>query len=148
MNGPLYKKLDNTQNVDSIRLAIHAPGTVPFLMNKGINLKSGMSTSVSLMMKKFVRLGAPYTKCQSEATFKVDSRTFLSSSDVCREKCIINALRKKCNCTSTLFEDLAVSDHDYGFCLNLSDTFSLSQTIMPCINACTELPAENRFRLD
>ncbi len=120
----LYNSLDNTQNIDSIRLAIHAPGTVPFLMNKGINLKSGMSTSVSLMMKTFDRLGAPYTRCQSEETFQVDSRTFLLTSDACREKCITAALRNTCNCTSTLFEDLTESDHSY--CLNLSDTFSLN----------------------
>ncbi len=82
----MYNPVDNTQNADSIRLAIHAPGTVPFLMNKGINLKSGMSTSVSLMMKTFDRLGSPHAKCQSENRFQVDSRTYMSTSDTCREK--------------------------------------------------------------
>ncbi len=120
-----YNNLDNVKNVDSIRLAIHAPGTVPFLMNKGINLEAGKSTSVSLMMKTFQRLGQPYTKCQPVETFDVDSRTFLSTSEACREKCITEAMRSRCNCTSTLFEDLTISEHEY--CLQISDTFSVDE---------------------
>ena len=120
-----YNNLDNVKNVDSIRLAIHAPGTVPFLMNKGINLEAGKSTSVSLMMKTFKRLGNPYTKCQPAETFDVDSRTFLSTSDACREKCITEHMRSKCNCTSTLFEDLTISEHKY--CLQMSDNFSTDE---------------------
>ncbi len=109
-------------NVDSVRVVIHSPDSVPFLVDKGINLEPGKSTAISLMMKTYERLGSPYEKCQEKDSFTLDSRTFLTTSNVCREKCIVEAIRKNCNCTSTLFEDLTISDHDY--CLTFHDNDS------------------------
>ncbi len=109
----MYTTVENTGNVDSIRVAIHPKNTVPFLMNKGFNLEPGKSTSISLMMKRYERLGSPYTKCKKPQTFELDSRTFKATNNDCREKCIVQTLRDQCNCTSTFFEDLTISDHDY-----------------------------------
>ena len=118
----LYESLDKLQNVESVRIAIHAPGTIPYMTNKGINLEPGKSTSISLMMKEHKRLGSPYTKCQDKGTFDLDSRTYILTSDVCHDKCIVGAIQKKCNCTSTLFEDLTVSE--LGYCLQIDDGVS------------------------
>ncbi len=115
----MYEPLSNMGNVDSIRVAIHSPGSVPFLMNKGVNLKPGQSTSISLMMQTYDRLGSPYKACHKKETFEIDSREFMETSDTCREKCIVDTIRAKCNCTSTFFEDLSITDHDY--CLNLHE---------------------------
>ncbi len=117
----MYEPLENTGNVDSIRVAIHPHGTVPFLMNKGVNLEPGKSTSISLMMQTYDRLGSPYKACQEKATFEIDSRLFWETSDSCREKCIVDTIREKCNCTSTFFEDLSISHHDYCLTLHEND---------------------------
>ncbi len=114
-----YETMDKLQNVDSIKLAVHAPGTIPSMTNKGINLKPGESTSISLMMKTYERLGSPYTECQDKGIFELDSKTYVSTTDACREKCIVSTIQKQCNCTSTLFEDVTKSDLPY--CLEIQN---------------------------
>ncbi len=109
----VYEVLDNTVNVDSIRVVIHPHGTVPFLMNNGINLEPGKSTSVSMLMKRYQRLGSPYTDCQGTQYFEIDGREFQKTSRVCREQCIVQTIRDRCNCTSTMFEDLSASNFEY-----------------------------------
>ncbi len=108
-----YEHLDVMQNVQSIRLAIHAPGTLPMMTKKALNLEPGKSTSISLMMKTYDRLGSPYTECQEKDAFELDSRIFKATRDVCREKCMIEEIQKQCNCTSILLEDLTRSDYQY-----------------------------------
>ncbi len=117
-----YETMDKMQNVDSVKLAIHPPGTAPSMTNKGINLKPGESTTISLMMKTYERLGPPYTECRERETFWLGSKKYLSTIDACREKCIVRAIQKKCNCTSTLFEDLTTSDLPY--CLQIQDNIN------------------------
>ena len=118
-----YEAMDNTANSDSIRVAIHPHGTVPFLVNKGVNLKAGKSTSISLMVKTYNRLGSPYKECHSKETFEIDSRQFVKTSTTCRESCIVEKIRADCNCTSTFFEDISISDHEY--CLTFNDNYDL-----------------------
>ena len=125
-NNFLYENLDKLQNVDSVRLAVHAPFTVPFMTNKGINLRPGESTSVSLMMQTYDRLGSPYTECENRGPFELDTKRYISTSDVCQVKCIIQKIQKECNCTSTLFEDLTTSK--YNFCSQIIDNLTLMQS--------------------
>ncbi len=108
-----YERSDVMQNVESLRLAIHAPGTVPFLTKKALNIEPGKTTSISLALKAYKRLGSPYMDCRKKEVFNLDSRIFKLTQDVCKEKCMIEKIQKKCNCTSTLFEDLTRSDHQY-----------------------------------
>ncbi len=111
-----YNLVDHTDNTDSIRVSIHSPNTVPLLKNDGINLEPGKSTSVSLMMKKYERLGQPYVPCKGVEFLTLNDREFESTSNVCREICVLEALQKQCNCTSTMFEDL-VPHNKYQYCL-------------------------------
>ncbi len=39
-----YEEMDKTANSDSIRVAIYPHATVPFIVNKGVNLEAGKST--------------------------------------------------------------------------------------------------------
>ncbi len=121
----MYTKLDNNGNINSIRVAIHARDTIPFIMNKGLNIEPGKSTSISVMMKTTKRLEAPYTECQGKITFSVGSRSFLYTSSVCHEQCIIETIRRKCECTSTNFEDISPSAN-FEYCLTFHDNDSLS----------------------
>ncbi len=121
-NNYLYENLDKQQNVDSVKLTVHPPGTLPALTNKGINLEPGKSTSVSLMMQTYDRLGSPYTECKNRGIFELQSHTYLSTSDVCQERCIIQAIQKECNCTSTLVEDLTQTS-EYNYCPKVEDNF-------------------------
>ncbi len=114
-----YERLDPMQNIESIRLAVHAPGTVPFMTKNALNLKPGESTSISLMAKTFKRLGSPYTDCNKKDVFQLDSRIFEATRDACREKCMIKEIQQKCNCTSTILEDLTRSDKKY--CYNVDN---------------------------
>ena len=118
-----YEVRDKTANSDSIRVAIHPHGTVPFVMNKGVNLEAGKSTSISMMMKMYDRLGSPYKECHKKETFEIDSREFLRTSSSCRELCIVDAIRQDCNCTSTFFEDISISEHEY--CLTFHNDYDL-----------------------
>ncbi len=108
-----YGYFDVMQNVDSIRLAIYPPGTVPFMRKKALNLESGKSTSISLMMKTHERLGSPYTNCHQKEMFDLDSRLFQTTRDVCAEKCMIEKVQRECNCTPIMLEDLTRFDHQY-----------------------------------
>ena len=109
----LYQRLDAMQNTESIRLAIHPPGTVPFMTKNAISLEAGKSTSISLMMKTYERLGSPYAECQDNEVFQLDSQMLKATRDVCAELCMIETIQRECNCTSTLFEDLSRSNHQY-----------------------------------
>ncbi len=109
----MYERLDVMQNVDGIRLAIHAPGTVPFMTKKAVTIEAGKSTSISLSARAFKSLGPPYTNCLERRFFKLDSRTFTSTRDECYEKCMIEKIQGICNCTSTMFEDLTQTDNPY-----------------------------------
>ncbi len=113
-----YNNLDSMQNVESIRLAIHAPGTVPFMTKQALNLEPGKLTSISLTMKKFERLGSPYTKCKKDEVFKLESRAFRVTRDACREKCIGREIERRCNCTSTMLEDLTTTPKPYCLSIN------------------------------
>ncbi len=118
----MYENLDKLRNVDSVKLVIHPPGTLPSLTNKGINLEPGKSSSVSLMMQTYDRLGSPYTQCKNREIFELGSHTYKSTSDVCQEKCIIQTIQKECNCTSTLVEDLTQTS-EYNYCPHVGDNF-------------------------
>ncbi len=118
-----YSKFDMTKNAESsVRVSVHAKNTVPFMMSKGFDIVPGKSSSIALVMKSYERLSAPYTNCKGKKEFEIDSRSFIETSDSCQEKCIIQAIREKCNCTSTMFEDLMASEHDY--CLTFRRGYS------------------------
>ena len=128
-----YDQMDKSGNTNSIKVAIHSPNTLPFVKNNGIDLAPGRSTSVSLIMKKFERLGLPYAPCKKGESFSMDSQEFLSTSGFCREKCIAEALQKHCNCTSTMFEDILPRDK-YQYCLKIgvNDNFDTMNTKSTC----------------
>ncbi len=130
---PGYDKVDLSGNTDSIRVAIHPPNTVPFLRNEGIDLEPGKSTSLSLMMKSYERLGSPYAPCKDKEELTINGRGFESTSNVCREKCIAETLQKRCNCTSTMFEDL-IPHNNYQYCLNIgvNDNFDTVNNRSTC----------------
>ncbi len=128
---------DPMQNLESIRLAIHAPGTVPFMTKKALNLEAGKLTLVSLMMKSYERLGSPFKDCNTKMLFDLDSRTFEASADVCREKCMIENIQRNCNCTSVLFEDLTKTD--YPYCSGLDNISPLEfEKRSDCENSLTQ----------
>ncbi len=128
-----YDEMDNSGNTNSIKVAIHPPNTLPFVKNYGIDLTPGHSTSVSLVMKRFERLGKPYSQCKEQELFLLDSREFLSTSGFCREKCIAEAIQKHCNCTSTMFEDI-LSHAKYDYCLKIgfNDNFETMNAKTSC----------------
>ncbi len=119
-----YNRIDNNANINSVRVSIHPPDTIPFVMDKGINLEPGKSTAISLMMKTVKRLGLPYTKCQEQEWFTVRGRQFLKTSDVCREQCIVKSIEEKCHCTSINFEDLLCRD-DQEYCYTFHEGMTL-----------------------
>ena len=140
-----YSEFDTTGNADSgIRVAIHAKNTIPFLMNKGFNIAPGKSSSIALMMTTYDRLGPPYTDCKEKQMFDIKSRAFLETSDVCTEKCIVQAIREKCNCTSTMFEDLTESEHYY--CLTFNQGYSAE--MFNARSMCEMQFSESKLKLD
>ncbi len=138
-----YERLDVMQNVESLRLAIHAPGTVPFMTKKALNIEPGKTTSISLALKTYKRLGSPYKDCREKEVFNLDSRIFKLTQGVCKEKCMIEKIQKKCNCTSTLFEDLTRSDHQY-----CSEVGNLSPTEFEERNKCEYDLAQGNENVD
>ena len=140
-----YSKFDTTGNAESsIRVSVHAKNTVPFMMSKGFDIAPGKSSSIAMVMKSYERLGSPYTNCKEEKEFEIDSRGFIVTSDACQEKCIIQAIREKCNRTSTNFEDLSESEHDY--CLTFKQGFSAE--MFNARSMCEMQFSESKLELD
>ena len=52
----MYDTFANIGNTHGLRIVVHEPGTIPEVVDDGIDIKPGHSTSIALKMKLYKRL--------------------------------------------------------------------------------------------
>ncbi|XP_068238635.1 degenerin-like protein asic-1 [Palaemon carinicauda] len=79
------------------RIIVHSPHLLPFPEDEGFNISPGLSVSVSISLKKILRVGQPYGKCED----KTSSEIFKEYSAVtCRKVCLEREFWNTCGCFS------------------------------------------------
>ena len=56
----VYDRFSNIGNTHGLRIVTHEPGTIPEVVDNGMDIKPGHSTSIGLKMKTMKRLSEPY----------------------------------------------------------------------------------------
>ena len=90
------------------RMAVHEQGSWPN-PNEGYTLASSSSYLVEIGLKRVIRLGEPYTACESE-------KIFYPSTEPCYEKCVVQEVLRQCECRFS--RSLQYEELDLPFCDN------------------------------
>ena len=65
------------ENIKSIHLDIYPQNTLPFTENPGIDIISGLSTSIEVNQKQYNRSESPYSNCQPTQNVKILSKVYV-----------------------------------------------------------------------
>ena len=60
----LYDPYTKSGNINGLRVVVHEKGTMPPLLDQGIDLQPGQSTNIAIKQKICSRLNSPYGICQ------------------------------------------------------------------------------------
>ena len=107
MRYNVYVKGDNTKGIQT---HVHPSNTIPFVSNSGFGIFPGVSTSMEVTEKEYIRLGDPYSKCQPNQNVNILSKEYLMEPNFCLHKCMIDFLFEGCKCISTTMGGVA-EDH-------------------------------------
>ncbi len=103
--NPLIYTYDKTQpvgNVDGLKVVIHAPDTVPYVMDRGIEVHPGESTNIGIVMKNFKRLGSPFGKCTKEAWVRdIYRNEYKLDEKLCQQTARFYDILEACSCYET-----------------------------------------------
>lgn len=108
-----YSKNSNIQGTNSLHLHIHPPNTMPFVSSDGLDINPGISTSIEINQKQFIRLGDPYSDCHPEQMVTRLSKEYFMEPNYCLHRCVQDIIRHECNCTSTIFDGVSNNSDDY-----------------------------------
>ena len=89
VTGSIHHRYDRRNplgNTKGIRVVIHTPGSYPNILEEGIDIMPGISTSVSLAMVRESRIDAPYADCY-KAVHRSEDMKFLTDLNSCRQLC-------------------------------------------------------------
>jgi hypothetical protein len=90
------------------RITLHEHGSWPD-PNEGFTLAASSSYLVAIGLQKVLRLGNPYTKCES-------NKIFFPSTEPCYEKCVVQEVIKECGCRFS--RSLQYDSLDLPYCDN------------------------------
>ncbi len=105
--------MGNVANQDGIVVAVSQQNTVPDNTNSGFDILPGMSTSVSVRLKRMRFMKKPYDGCQSSKPIHVGNYSY--SESACEKVCVQEEVLRNCSCLSAEF---LIPDHasDKPFC--------------------------------
>ena len=130
--GHIYTESSNVENTNSIHLHIHPPNTIPFVSSDGLDINPGMSTSIELNQKQFIRLGSPYSECQPEKTVTRLNKEYIMEPNYCMENCVRDIVRERCNCTSVFFKGVTNDSREYCTYIEHSNNFHTDLSKVLC----------------
>ncbi len=95
----LYDKTQPVGNVNGLKIVIHARDTVPFIMDKAINIQPGKSTDIGITMKEYKRLDEPYDNCaEEEWVTDVYNNRYRMNEKLCEQTAKFNEILETCSC--------------------------------------------------
>ena len=98
----VYDPNSKSGNINGLRVVIHERDTYPSLMDLGIDVKPGQSTSIALKMKRFTRLDSPYGICQERNKFQ-SNLNFIYSEKLCTDAVKSKNIFESCGCKSVKY---------------------------------------------
>ncbi len=98
----LYDRQTKSTNVNGLRIVIHERGTLPPILDRGIDIQPGFSTNIGLTMKKHTRLNLPYGKCEQKDKM-LDNQGYVYSELFCHHLSKSAEIFEKCNCQSVKY---------------------------------------------
>ncbi len=103
-----------------VRLAVHEAGTVP-VMSTGINIASGLHTTIRIQVTKRKMLPPPYSTCFVNNTWPSSFGIFNYSRSACSELCIQDITIKECSCISGYLLSLQTMRTHHRFCQQIGN---------------------------
>ncbi len=97
----LYDTQTKSANVNGLRIVVHERGTLPPILDRGIDIQPGFSTNIGLSMKKHTRLNVPYGKCEQKD--KISQKEFVYSELFCNHVSKSAKIFELCNCKSVKY---------------------------------------------
>ncbi len=101
-----YNGESNMANVVGFKVAIHERGTIPPIVNKGIDIHPGHSTNIALVAKKHTRLGEPFGNCFRQEVTDNDiygQNAVKYSQERCIQEKLSKLVSESCQCISVKF---------------------------------------------
>ncbi len=117
-----YDHDNNIANVLGLRIAVHEEGTIPPILNNGIDIHPGQSTSIALTSTKYHRLNQPYGKCYEEdpGSSFLNQTMFTYSETLCNQVLSAQKIYDQCHCVSVKYHNSGRSNDNSQNCFNLA----------------------------
>jgi hypothetical protein len=130
-----------------VRLAIHPPGTMPFVAENGISLATGLALYAGLRLVNVTRLGSPYPPCVAGMLEGYDSAYTL---EACTHTCLDRTIARNCQCRRPGYEQYytITQRHNLSLCqtqaqidckLGVVDEYNAGERECECQVACESI---------
>ncbi len=117
MPNTFYIEHSHMQNTHSLKVSVTEPGTDPNILDTGIDIMPGVSTSFAISQIEHHRLKSPYANCSEKEQIRISDTVFNSSPNICRKKCLAMHILDACGCRSSgvdlFFNNLTGEKADY-----------------------------------
>ncbi len=117
--NPFYYPESNIANAVGFKVVVHPRGTIPPVVEEGIDIEPGKSTNIGLVSEKYHRLNEPYGKCFEDSGNETifEQSSFVYSDLLCKQRDLAASVLEECGCVSVKYqtEGLSTSYKDNCF---------------------------------